>query len=129
MKKFDKNNYKFIDLSETDISQFSQIEIDNMIADTVEVLKMTKGSVTKTPMNLGLIGGVLGARGGQFVSVNFLTGAKWKKGDATKEEQKLAKKVFFTARIYYAFKVIITLIAQKNNEGRDLLNPTLVQKI
>lgn len=128
MKKFDKNNYKFIDLSETDHTQFSQIELDKMVEDTKEVLAMTKGKITMTPMNLGLIGGVLGVRGGQFVRINALTGAKWKKGEASKDEQKLAKKVFFTARLYYIFRVVIALIAQKEGSA-DQLNPTLVQKI
>jgi hypothetical protein len=128
MKKFDKNNYKFIDLSETDHTQFSQLELDRMIADTVEVLNMTKGKITMSPMNLGLIGGILGVRGGQFIRINALTGAKWKKGNASKDEQKLAKKVFSTARLYYIFRVVIALISQKNGEA-DQLNPTLVQKI
>ncbi len=128
MKKFDKNNYRFIDLSETDHTQFSQLELDKMIEDTKEVLGMTKGSIKKTPMNLGLIGGLLAARGGQFIKINALTGAKWKKGNASKEECKLAKKVFSTARLYYIFKVVIVLISQKEG-SQDLLNPTLVQKI
>ncbi len=128
MKKFDKNNYRFIDLSETDHTQFSQIELDKMIEDTIEVLEMTKGKVTMSPMNLGLIGGLLAVRDGQFIRINALTGAKWKKGNATKEECKLAKKVFGTAQLYYAFKVIIVLIAQ-NGGSQDQLNPTLVQKI
>ena len=126
--KFNKENYRFIDLSKTDYTQFSQIELDQMIADTKEVLEMTKGQVKSTPMNLGLAGGLLGVREGQFIKVNALTGAKWKKGNATKEECNLLKKVFSTARIYYIFKVVIVLISQKQSD-MDLLNPTLVQKI
>ena len=126
--KFDKSNYKFIDLSETDFTQFSQIELDKMIEDTKEVLAMTKGKVKMTPMNLGLAGGLLAVRNGQFIKINALTGAKWKKGDATKDECKLLKKVFSSARLYYIFKVIIVLISQKDGV-QDLLNPTLVQKI
>ena len=74
MKNFDKSNYRFIDLSETDHTQFSQLELDKMIEDTKEVLAMTKGKVKMTPMNLGLAGGLLAVRGGQFVKINALTG-------------------------------------------------------
>lgn len=128
MKTFDKNNYRFIDLSETDHTQFSQLELDKMIADTKEVLAMTKGKVKMTPMNLGLAGGLLGVRDGAFIKINALTGAKWKQGNATKDECKLVKSVFFTARLYYIFKVVLALIS-KNNGEQDQLNPTLVQKI
>lgn len=126
--KFNKENYRFIDLAKTDHTQFSQLELDQMIADTKEVLGMTKGKMKMTPMNLGLAGGLLGVRDGQFIKINALTGAKWKKGNATKEECKLLKKVFSTARLYYIFKVVIVLISKKDSE-LDLYNPTLVQKI
>lgn len=128
MKKFDKNNYRFIDLSKTDIAQFSQLELDNMIADTKEVLSMTKIKVTKTPMNIALANGLIGVRGGEFKKINALTGAKWKKGNTTKQERKLLKKVFLTARLYYIFKIVIVLVAKKE-ASLDLVNPTLVQKI
>ncbi len=130
MKKqtFDKKNYNFIDLSETDINQFSQLEIDKMVEETKEVLQMTKGQVKKSIMNLGLAGGLLHAKGGQFVKINAFTGAKWKKGNTTKEEQKMLNKVFTTARFYYLFKVVIVLIS-KNESQQDTINPTLVQKI
>ena len=127
-KKFDKNNYRFIDLAETDHTQFSQLELDKMIEDTKEVLEMTKKDRKKTPMNLGLAGGLLAVRDGQFIKINALTGAKWKKGKATKDECKLLKKVFSTARLYYIFKVVIILVSKKEAE-QDLFNPTLVQKI
>ena len=126
--KFNKDNYRFIDLAETDHTQFSQIELDQMIADTKEVLAETKGKMKMTPMNLGLAGGLLAVKGGQFIKINALTGAKWKKGDTTKEERKLLKKVFSTARLYYIFKVVIVLISKKD-AVQDLFNPTLVQKI
>ncbi len=128
MKKFNKENYKFVDLSETDYTQFSQVELDKMIEDTKEVLKLTKKKMKMTPMNLGLVGGLLGVKGGQFIKINALTGAKWKKGNTTKEERKLIKRVFTTARLYYLFKVVIVLIS-KNSSEQDLLNPTLIQKI
>lgn len=128
MKKFNKENYKFVDLSETDYTQFSQVELYKMIEDTKEVLKLTKKKMKMTPMNLGLVGGLLGVKGGQFIKINALTGAKWKKGNTTKEERKLIKRVFTTARLYYLFKVVIVLIS-KNSSEQDLLNPTLIQKI
>lgn len=128
MKKFVKEDYRFIDLSETDHTQFSQLELDKMIEDTKAVLAMTKGNVKNTPMNLALAGGLLGVRGGQFVGINALTGAKWKKGEASKEECKLLKKVFSTARLYYTFKFVIVLISKKESQ-LDHMNPTLVQKI
>ncbi|MGN1052486.1 MAG: hypothetical protein ACI4SH_03750 [Candidatus Scatosoma sp.] len=127
MKKFDKNNYRFIDLSETDHTQFSPLELDGMIEDTKEVLAVTKKKIKSTPMNLALAAGLLGVRGGEFIKINALTGAKWKKGNATKDERKLIKKVFSTARIYYLFKIVITLI--KKEGAVDQLNPTIVQKI
>ena len=126
--KFNKENYRFIDLSETDHTQFSQLELDQMIADTTEVLALTKGKVKMTPMNLGLAGGLLAARDGQFIKINALSGAKWEKGNASKDECKLLKKVFSTARLYYTFKIFIVLTSQKDAE-QDLFNPTLVQKI
>lgn len=126
MSKFNKENYNFIDLSETDHTQFSQIELDKLVDDTKEVLAMTKGKVKNTPMNIALVGGILAVRGGQFKSINALTGAKWKKGNATKEECKLFKKVFSTARLYYIGKMVIALI--KKEGERDMLNPTLAQK-
>ncbi len=128
MKNFVKEDYRFIDLSETDHTQFSQLELDKMIEDTKEVLAMTKGKMKKTPMNLALAGGLIGVRGGEFKGINALTGAKWKKGETTKDERKLLKKVFSTARLYYVFKVVIVLISKKEGE-LDNLNPTLVQKI
>ncbi len=128
MKKFNKENYKFVDLSETDYTLFSQVELDKMIEDTKEVLGLTKKKMKMTPMNLGLVGGLLGVKGGQFIKINALTGAKWKKGNTTKEERKLIKRVFTTARLYYLFKVVIVLIS-KNSSEQDLLNPTLIQKI
>ncbi len=127
-KTFDKNNYNFIDLTKTDFNDFSELELDKLIEDTKEVLSMTKGKVTKSPMNIGLAGGLLAVRGGEFKSINALTGAKWTKGNTSKEEQKLLKKVFSTGRLYYLFKVVIVLIAQKDGQ-QDLLNPTLAQKI
>jgi len=132
MKTFDKNNYRFIDLSETDHNQFSQLELDKMIADTKEVLDMTKGKTKMTPMNLGLAGGLLAVRDGQFVKIHALTGAKWKKGKATKDECKLLKKVFSTARIYYMIKMVtalVTALVFQKAASQDILNPTLVQKI
>lgn len=126
MSKFNKNDYRFIDLSETDHTQFSQIELDKMIATTKEVLAKTKLSITKTPMNLSLVGGLLAVRDGEFIRINALTGAKWKKGKTTKEERKLIKRVFSTAKLYYTFKVVIALI--KKDGEQDLLNPVLAQK-
>ena len=126
-KKFNKDDYKFIDLTQTDFNTFSEIELDKLVEDTIEVLNMTKGKIKKTPMNLGLVAGLLAVRGGEFKKINALTGAKWKKGNASKKEQKLCKKVFFTARLYYMFKVVIVLISKKES-GLDSLNPTLAQK-
>lgn len=127
MKKFDKSNYNFIDLSKTDYTTFSALEQDQLLEDTQELLKCTKGKVTKTPMNLALVGGYLIMRGGQFKKVNIF-GAKWKKGNTTKQERKLIKKVFKTAQFYYLFKVVILLIS-KQGSRQDLLNPTVVKKI
>ena len=127
MKKFDKNDYNFIDLSETDISQFSQIELDKMLADTKELLNITKGGVKNTPMNISPVSGLLAARGGEFKKINAITGAKWKKGNTTKEERKLINKVFNTGRLYYTFKIVINLVKQQAGEW-DILKPTLAQK-
>lgn len=127
MKKFDKNNYKFIDLSKTDYTAFSAFEQDQLLMDTQEVLKCTKGKMSKTPMNLALVAGYLAMRGGEFKKVNAF-GSKWKKGNTTKEERKLVKKVLTTAQFYYIFKIVIILITKQDN-NKDILNPTVVQKI
>ena len=127
MKQFDKKNYKFIDLSQTDYTTFSGIEQDQLLKDTQEVLQCTKGKMSKTPMNVALVAGYLAMRGGEFKKVNAI-GAKWKKGNTTKEEQKLIKKVLSTARFYYLFKVVTVVISKQDN-NQDLLNPTVVQKI
>lgn len=127
MKNFNKNDYRFIDLSETDCNQFSELELDDMLADTKEVLSVTKGKLKLTPMNIGLVSGLLAMRGGEFIKVNIF-GAKWKKGNTAKEERKLIEKVFSTARLYYLFKLFIVLISKGDGE-QDLLNPTLAQKI
>lgn len=127
MKKFNKNDYRFIDLSETDYNQFSELELDDMLADTKEVLSATKGKIKSTPMNIGLVAGLLALRGGEFTEVG-LFGAKWEKGDTTKEERKLIKKAFSTAKLYYLFKVFIVLLSKGEGE-KDLFNPTLAQKI
>lgn len=127
MKKFNKNDYRFIDFSKTDYNEFSELELDDMVADTKEVLSMTKGKIKSTPMNIGLVSGLLDMRGGEFIKVNIF-GSKWKKGNTTKEERKLIEKVFSTAKLYYLFKVFIVLLS-KGEAEQDIFNSTLAQKI
>lgn len=123
--KFNKNDYKFIDLTETAFEDFSAVELDRYIADTMEVLGMTKGKMTKTMMNLSLAAGLLTVRGGEFVRINAFV-AKYNKGNLSKEELKVVKKVMSTAKWYYRLKVILALISQNNSF--DEIKPMLAEK-
>ena len=80
---FNKNDYKFIDLTETAFEDFTAVELDRYIADTIEVLGMTKGKMTKSIMNLSLASGLLAVRGGEFIRINAFV-AKYKKGNVSK---------------------------------------------
>lgn len=126
MAKFNKNDYNFIDLSETDHTEMTAVELDKCIADTMEVLKMTKRKISSSIMNLSLVSGLLGVRGGEFVKINVFS-AKYNKGNCTKEELKVIKSVINTAKWYYRLKVIIILIAQKQGE-MDEVTPLLANK-
>ena len=52
---------------------------------------------------------------------------KYKKGDATKAELKLVKRVIKTFRIYLVFKVVIALIGNQQ-AGMELLAPHVARK-
>ena len=86
---------------------------------------MSKGKMTKTMMNLSLAAGLLAVRGGEFVRINAFV-AKYNKGNLSKEELKVVKKVMSTAKWYYRLKVILALISQNNSF--DEIKPMLAEK-
>ncbi len=65
-------------------------------------------------------------RGGGFEKVAPVK-ANYKKGEATKEEIKLIKAAFFTARIYYIINNLIKIEADKDFET-DGICPYLAKK-
>ncbi len=125
-KKINFEEYEFIDLSKTEVENFSDSELADMCDATLEILSATKGKVKKTPMNLGLAAGYLGVHGGEFVHVNGLT-AKWKKGECSKQACKVLKKVFSTAKFYYLVKNLLSAAVKKEN-GYEILPPQLAKK-
>ncbi len=108
MAKFKLDDYNFIE----DVSQLNEMELENAIKDTKTVLDALKKKMTKANVILPLAAGLLEIRGGSLDKVT-LFGAKYKKGDASKEELKIVKKVISTYKKYLLFKVIIALIADK----------------
>ena len=125
--KFNKNDYRYVDLSEVDYTEFTATELDSLIHDTIEVLKMTKRKVGKSIMNVSLASGLLAVRGGEFKSVNAFI-ARWKKGNTSKEERKLIKTVMRTAKWYFRLKVIMALITRRNNEFTEVA-PILATRV
>ena len=116
MAKFNIDNYEFINISEgteNNVENLSANELEEMVADTLDVLKATKGKLKKTPTNLCLVAGILGVRGGEFIKIAPIK-VTFKKGDATKDEMKIIKKVFTTGRIYYLINNIIKTAADKD---------------
>ncbi len=123
---FNRTDYQFFDLTQIDHTEMSEEELTVLLNDTKEALSLTKDKTKNTPLSLQLAGGILAARGGEFIRINAFTGAKWKKGNTTKEEQALLKKVFSKARGYYFLRMFIALLGQHGEQ--QILNPTLVKK-
>ncbi len=126
MAKINPDNYTFIDLTKTDYTQFTAAELDRYAADTTAVLSATGKKLKKTPMNVGLTAGLLAIRGGEFIKVMPIA-AKYKKGNANKNELKVIKRAMNTARLYYLFKNILAMVMKKENDP-DLLNPHIAVK-
>ncbi len=129
MAKFNLSDYEFINVSEgceNNVENLSANELEEMVKDTVAVLNATKKKMKKTPTNLCLAAGLLGVRGGEFVKVVPLK-ATYKKGNVSKEELKLLKKVFNTARLYYLFNNIVKMAADKDIQT-DGIYPHLARK-
>ena len=103
MSKIDINEYELVsvaDGAENSLGAVSETELEQVLADTVAYLNATKFNLKKTPVNLCLAAGILGARGGEFSKVTPIK-AVYKHGVATKSEVRLLNKSFITARIYY----------------------------
>ncbi|MBQ7912388.1 MAG: hypothetical protein IJ308_01425 [Clostridia bacterium] len=130
MAKFNVNDYEFIDFSEDstfDFDSLSAEEFEQMVQDTMEVLKARKGKLLKSPDNLCLVSGVLAARDGEFISIAPIM-VRWKKGNTSKAERKIIKKVFTTAKWYYLFRNLLANMT-KNGIGTDGIYPYLARKI
>lgn len=122
MAKFNMNDYEFVDISEraeSSVVNLSANELEEMVQATMEVLNATKGKLKQTPKNLCLAAGVLGVRGGEFKKVVPLY-AKYDKGNASKAELKVLKKVFNTARLYYLVSNLTSMAADKSLAGDDI---------
>lgn len=129
MAKFNLKDYEFINVSEgsdNNVENLSANELEEMVEDTIAVLKATKGNLKKTPTNLCLAAGILGVRGGEFIKIVPIK-ATFKKGNASKDELKLLKKVFNTARLYYLINNIIKMAADKDVQC-DGIYPHLARK-
>ena len=126
MAKLKLESYDFIDLSRTDFSLLTDEELNVYIKDTYDVLYAYRRKVTKAKMLFGLAAGLLAMRGGELTRVTLIS-KKYKKGDATKKEIKLVKKVIKTFRFSLAFKIVIALIGN-NQVGTELLAPHAARK-
>ena len=129
MAKINVDDYEFINISDEsgfDPDTYSAEEYEQMVQDTMEVLKARKGKITKSPDNLCLVAGVLAMREGEFISIAPIM-VKYKKGNASKSELKVIKKVFSTAKLYYLLRNVLSNIAQKGI-GTDGIYPYLARK-
>lgn len=130
MAKFNIKDYEFIDFSADstyDFDSLSAEEFEQILKDTLDVLKARKGKMLKSPENLCLASGLLAARGGEFISIAPIM-VRWKKGNISKEERKIIKKVFTTARWYYLFRNFLSNMV-KSDIGTDGIYPYLARKI
>ncbi len=128
-KKFNINDYELIDISEGsafDFASLSENDIEEMVQDTLEVLQATKGKLRKSPTNLCLASGILGVRGGEFKKIIPIK-VSYKKGNTSKSELKVIKKVFSTAKLYYLLRNIISQ-ATDSVVGTDGIYPYLARK-
>ncbi|MDE6274160.1 MAG: hypothetical protein K2L87_03825 [Clostridiales bacterium] len=126
MAKLNLDAYNFIDLSQTDFSLLTDEELAVYIKDTIAVLDAYKKKATKAKMIFGLAAGLLAMRGGELTKVTLFS-KKYKKGNATKQELKLVKRVIKTFRIYLVFKVVIALVGNQQ-AGMQLLAPHAARK-
>lgn len=129
MAKFNINDYEFIDISErseSKVENLSANELEEMVKATLEVLAATKGKFKRVPANLCLASGVLGVRGGEFKKIVPIK-VTYKKGNVSKSEHKLIKKVFNTARLYYLINNVISIAADKGI-GTDGIYPYLARR-
>ena len=129
MAKINVNDYEFINISEgteNNVENLSANEIEEMVADTLAVLSVTKGKLKKTPTNLCLASGILGVRGGEFIKIAPIK-VTFKKGETSKEEMKVINKVFTTGRIYYLINNIVKMAADKDIPT-DGIYPHLARK-
>ena len=126
MAKLKLDAYNSINLSETDFSLLTDEELLVYLKDTADVLNAYKKKATKAKFLVGLAAGLLAMRGGELTKVTLFS-KKYKKGDATKAELKLVKRVIRTFRIYLVFKIVIALIGNQQ-AGMELLAPHAARK-
>ena len=129
MAKINVTDYEFINISEgteNNVENLSANELEEMITDTLTVLKATGGKLKKTPTNLCLASGILGVRGGEFIKIAPIK-VTFKKGSTSKEEMKVINKVFTTGRIYYLINNIVKMAADKDIPT-DGIYPHLARK-
>lgn len=126
MAKLKLEAYDFIDLSQTDFSLLTDEELNVYLKDTYEVTNAYKKKITKAKFLFGLAAGILAMRGGELTKVTLIS-KKYKKGEATKQELKLVKRVIKTFRRYLMFKVVIALISNRQ-AGMELLAPHAAKK-
>lgn len=126
MAKLKLEAYNFINLSETDFSLLTDEELLLYLKDTADVIGAYKKKVTKAKFLFGLAAGLLAMRGGELTKVTLFS-KKYKKGDATKQDLKLVKRVIKTFRIYLVFKIVIALISNQQ-AGMELLAPHAARK-
>lgn len=126
MAKFNLDAYKFIDMTQTDFSLMTDEELEVYVKDTVTVLEAFKKKMTKANFIFGLAAGLLAVRGGELTKVTLFS-TKYKKGEATKDELKLVKRVIKTFKKYLVFKIIINLISNSAG-GIDLIAPHVAKR-
>lgn len=126
MAKINLDAYKFIDLTKTDFSLMTDEELEVYVKDTVTVLEAYKKKMTKANFIFGLAAGILAVRGGQLTKVTLIS-TKYKKGEASKSELKLIKRVIKTYKKYLVFKIIINLVSN-NAGGIDLIAPHVAKR-
>lgn len=71
-----------------------------------------------------MVSGCLTLKDGEFIEINGCK-VKLNKGNVTKAELKVIKKVFFTYQLYIWLKVFINLIANSDEKGKVWVNPNI----
>lgn len=115
-------DYDYYDITELDLSTVSYEEREAYAKSTLEVLSKNKRKKTKANFLISLASGLLTLKDGEFIEINGFR-VKYNKGNVTKEELKVIKKVFSTYKMYVWLKIFINLISNSNSEGKVWINP------